>query len=87
MLKELVEQDLTVRQIAERVGRSATTVRYWLRLHGLETTRAARRSRAVADEGFVRVCHRHGTDAPSRPPRGRLPLHALHERRCDALAA
>ena len=60
MLRELVEQDLTVRQIAERVGRSPTTVRYWLRLHGLETTRAARRSRVVVDDGLIRVCHRHG---------------------------
>ena len=60
VLRELVEQDLTVRQIAERVDRSPTTVRYWLRLHGLETARAARRSRAAGQSELVRVCHRHG---------------------------
>ena len=70
MLRELVEQDLTVRQIAERVDRSPTTVRYWLRLHGLETTRAARRSRAVGEDDLVRVCHRHGPTRHLLRPEG-----------------
>jgi transposase-like protein len=62
MLAGLVEQDPTVSQIATAVDRSATTVRHWLRFHGLQTTRAARRRRAPAGEerDLLAECSTHG---------------------------
>jgi transposase len=36
MLEDLLEQGLSLEQIGVRVGRSASTVSYWLRKHGLE---------------------------------------------------
>ncbi|MEZ5124028.1 MAG: helix-turn-helix domain-containing protein [Solirubrobacterales bacterium] len=58
-LTRLVGEDLTVREIATRVGRSPTTVRYWLRRHGLQTTATARRrSGGVARR--TGQCPRHG---------------------------
>ena len=63
MLRELVEQDLTVRQIAERVGTSPASAARWLKRHDLETTAAARRSgkRGAAQRRFVARCKVHGT--------------------------
>ncbi len=71
LLAQLVAAHLTVREIAVAVDRSPTTVRHWLRRHGLQTTRAARR-RAKAEVGphqrFETVCRRHGrTDFVVRP--------------------
>jgi transposase len=64
VLEELVVEDLSIAQIAARVDRSASTVRHWLRYHGLETTAAARRRQnaGVDDEGDVsnRSCAHHG---------------------------
>lgn len=57
-LEGLVAEDLTVRAIAVRTGRSFTTVRYWLGRHGLQTTEKARR-RIPADAG-TGTCDRHG---------------------------
>ncbi len=37
-LEPLVTEGLSVQEIAERLGRGGTTVRYWLRKHGLVTT-------------------------------------------------
>lgn len=64
-LSELVIRDMTVREIALHVDRSPTTVRHWLRFHGLATTRAARRRRSgtapVSTERVVEMCcSRHG---------------------------
>lgn len=64
-LAELVIRDLTVREIALHVDRSPTTVRHWLRFHGLATTRAARRRKSgtapVSTERVVEMCcSRHG---------------------------
>ena len=64
-LASLVGEDLTVAEIAQRVDRSSTTVRYWLRFHDLSTSRAARR-RAGGVPGFeppkteILSCARHG---------------------------
>ena len=41
-LEALVDDGLTVRAIAERVGMSYGTVQHWLRKHGLKTRRGAR---------------------------------------------
>jgi Homeodomain-like domain len=61
----MIEEGLTVRQIAARVDRSPTTVRYWIRAHDLPfTTRRGRRPRTIVDitEGgaLVAVCPTHG---------------------------
>ena len=67
-LDELVARDLSIRQIAEATGRSASTVRYWLRQYGLETTTRARRAAARAElEG---ICPRHGATTFVRTPTG-----------------
>jgi transposase-like protein len=63
-LAELVERGLSIREMAEAVGRSDTTVRYWLRAHGLRTVRAAtahlpgERTRVIE-----RDCRIHGRTA------------------------
>jgi len=64
-LAALIEEGLTVRQIAARVDRSPTTVRYWIRAHDLPfTTRRGRRPRTIVDitEGgaLVALCPTHG---------------------------
>jgi excisionase family DNA binding protein len=68
-LQALVEEGLSVQQIAQRLGRGGTTVRHWLRRHELRTVRAGRL--AVADAAAapatgsvdVRKCRRHGFTA------------------------
>jgi transposase len=60
-LEPLVENGLSVAQIAERVGRSRTTVRHWLREYGLETVWAVRRQ--ASHDGRPRLllrCATHG---------------------------
>jgi transposase-like protein len=62
-LEALVGFGLSIREIAAEVGRSATTVRYWLGAYGL-TTRRGRRSPAVEEERReVFICRRHGETA------------------------
>jgi len=61
-LAELVAGDLTVREIAAEVGRSPTTVRYWLRRYELATTPAARRRTGAAPR-LIGECPRHGRTA------------------------
>ncbi len=62
-LEALVSRHLTVREIADEVGRSTATVRHWLQRYGLRTTRTARlRAKRVTPAGgrFDSVCVRHG---------------------------
>ena len=61
VLQALVEEGLSVRQIAKRRGVSATTVRHWLARYGLKTQPAhyGRRGAAKPRE-IVRECPRHG---------------------------
>ena len=66
-LTELVEAGLTIARIAEAVGLSKTTVRYWLRNYGLRTKNrvgprlgeAARAAKAagLAEQQFVCITH------------------------------
>jgi Winged helix-turn helix len=58
-LANYVAEGLTVRQIAAAVGKSYTTVRYWLNKHGLETLHRGP-GRASRLEAGQRVCPRHG---------------------------
>jgi DNA-binding transcriptional ArsR family regulator len=59
VLSALVDADLTVREIAAKTGKGYSTVRYWLRKHGLATKHRGpgRASRLEAGE---RLCVRHG---------------------------
>jgi transposase len=43
-LEPLVNEGLTIEGIAQRLGMGDTTVRHWLRRHGLQTQRAQRRT-------------------------------------------
>ena len=60
-LRELVEQGLSVRQIAARLDRSATTIQHWLRQYGLRTDPARYARRDGPKPGRVlRECAVHG---------------------------
>jgi transposase len=63
-LAGLVEEGLTTRQIADRLGFSQSTVRHWLRRHGLRTHRARRPDsagiRGSDPDRMVMTCARHG---------------------------
>jgi len=66
-LADLVAQGLTTRQLAERLGFSQSTVRYWLRRHGLRTHRARQPdsagTRGEDRDRKILNCPRHG-DTP-----------------------
>jgi transposase len=64
-LKPLIEEGLTLAVIADELGVSVTTVRYWIRRHDLPQTRSTRRSEIekALEEGrrtLLRECKRHG---------------------------
>ena len=63
-LESMVAEGLSVTEIAARVDRSKTTVRYWLRRHGL-STRRMRNDAAQAAAGdapaLELTCARHGS--------------------------
>lgn len=64
-LTALVSEGLVVREIAERVGRSERTVRYWIDRHGLQQPIKHRRSdvdaaQAAGLRSVVRDCAVHG---------------------------
>jgi transposase len=60
-LEPLVQQGLSIAQIADAVGRSKATVRHWLKEHQLKT-RAAERRRAPVElaERVSLECQHHG---------------------------
>jgi excisionase family DNA binding protein len=63
-LEALVEEGLSIQQMAERLGVGATTVRHWLRRHGLMTVRARHRIDALRGAQIVmRECRHHGLTA------------------------
>jgi transposase len=63
-LARLVAEGLTVRQLATRLDRSPTTVRYWLKKHGIELSRPGpKRLHGRAGDAMERInstCRRHG---------------------------
>jgi transposase len=60
-LQALVEDGLSIRQIAQRRDVSATTVRHWLQRYGLKTQPARYAPRdEERPESLLRECSRHG---------------------------
>lgn len=59
-LEVLVEEGLTLREIAHRVNRSLATVRYWLRRHDLSTCRRRRERPSGGPKRARMECRRHG---------------------------
>lgn len=62
-LAALVDDGLSVRQIAEELDRSLATVRHWLKRHGLRTRLASRqdaRVGATRGDRFIAHCRHHG---------------------------
>jgi len=66
-LERLIGEGLAIREIASRTQRSPSTVRYWLRKHGLETHPGRRRAYSITQSkcanGARRVvlrCDHHG---------------------------
>jgi transposase len=65
VLVDLACEGLSVRGMAARLGRSAATVRHWLRKHDVEThrtsqLRSTRDGRASGADATIRVCAVHG---------------------------
>ena len=65
LLAEIVACELPIRDMADVLGRSATTVRHWLGKHGLETSRMTRErlgrvALATGAENVELPCPRHG---------------------------
>jgi len=59
-LEALVEDGYTVQRIAEELGRGATTVRYWLKEHGLSTARTIAAPSPGGSAMIIRRCRTHG---------------------------
>jgi len=60
-LEPMVEAGMSASQIAEAVGLSKTTVRHWLREHGLQTQWARRRMASnERQERMMLTCPKHG---------------------------
>lgn len=64
-LRKLVEQRLTIREIAQTNGTSYTNVRYWLKKHGLKTYNGAHGAKPV-DYELKRRCSTCGETDPSK---------------------
>lgn len=91
-LRALIQSELTIREIATELGLSESTVNYWLRRHGLRTSRShGRKALALAAlatgrRRFVATCRRHGeTDflafEGGRSRCARCSSEAVHRRR------
>jgi transposase len=76
-LEPLVQRGATLQEMAESLDRSTSTVRHWLRVFGLRSSRHhRRRSRAIAarEAGLTRfggICRRHGETEFLALPGGR----------------
>lgn len=91
-LERLVAEGLTLHEMADRLGRSSSTVRHWLQKHGLKTSRArGRRVAALAalqagERSFEWECSKHGQTtfhvwAPGRSRCARCSSDAVTKRR------
>jgi len=59
-LEPLVAEGCTVDAIAKRLGFGATTIRYWLKRHGLSTARSIPPAPSDRPPEIVRRCRKHG---------------------------
>jgi transposase len=59
-LRALVEQDLSLREMAERLDRSATVVRYWLDKYDIQRWRHVSRVIPDGPKKAAMSCRRHG---------------------------
>lgn len=83
-LERLVEQGASVRAIAEELGVSFSTVRHWLKRHGLQTIRR-RTPRTAGEQQAVRECRRHGPSLfIAYGPRDHLRCDACRKERVSA---
>lgn len=85
LLTEIVACGLPVRDMAEVMQRSPTTIRHWLRRHGLQSEPSARRARtaeaAANGEREVELrCGRHGLTRHARRSDGYRCLRCESER-------
>jgi hypothetical protein len=81
-LEKLVDEGLSIRAIAQALERTPTTVRHWLRVHGLRTARRRHPANDGSDGAsrIIRRCTRHGqTEFVRTGTRGRYRC-----RRCRA---
>jgi transposase len=70
-LESLVAHGCTVEQIARELGFGATTVRHWLKRHGLTTARTIAAAPEDRPTEIVRRCRRHGMTLHILATRGR----------------
>lgn len=75
ILYRMVEEERSIREIAEKLGVGYSTVRYWLRREGLQTERSVRRqegeaARAAGLTNAVLRCSKHGHTAFFQRPDG-----------------
>lgn len=59
-LETLIGEGLTLREIANRLDRGTTTIRYWLAKYGLTTIRRKRSREAGDPPKMEMLCRRHG---------------------------
>ena len=74
-LQALVEEGMSIRQIAAELDRSYTTVRHWLGRYGLQTPRARRlaetaAARTTGADATQATCSRHGATTFARDSDG-----------------
>lgn len=57
----MASRGLTIREIAEEVGRCSATVKKWLNRYGIKTRQASRKSESAGSQRVVvRTCRLHG---------------------------
>jgi transposase len=57
----LIEEGFSLREIAERLGRSITAVRYWIDRYGVKRERCRRRVVPGGSKKETMLCRRHGS--------------------------
>jgi transposase-like protein len=70
-LEPLVAQAYTVERIAQQLGVGATTVRYWLKRHGLSTARTIAPAPEDRPPEILRRCRSHGVTVHILTARGK----------------
>ena len=60
VLEPLIATGFSVREIAEKLERSQSTIRHWLKRHGLRTARQRRRFNGPKPKQIMSTCIHHG---------------------------